>query len=284
MAAERVVHYDLPWTATRLEQREGRAARLGSRHAFVTVTRFNPPAALERRLRQCEIISRSARAPADVGVGAAAGAPDVWQWRDMLAIRLGEGAAHEGVGAVCSPHEGALAGITFDDEASSRRINAALLWLRQDGRVRRDPPWLVARAEEAASAPERERTGRDADDAVDHALDALARPVARILRQVQQARWSCPPCSAGVSAVIRRLAHDSRQAARRRDGHALAALERALAIVSGGLTAGEARLVERLAVSPGPNLTTALARVPPRAAQPGAVSVRLTGLILFGPG
>lgn len=282
-AAERVVHYDLPWTATRLEQREGRAARLGSRHAIVSVTRFDPPPALERRLRQCEIISRSARAPAEVGVGAAAGAPEVWQWRDMLAIRLGHGPAHEGVGAVCSRHTGTLAGIAFDDEGSGRRIDAALLWLDSDGRVRRDPAWLVARAEEAASAPERAWKGGEPDEALDRALDALARPVARLLRRVQQARWNCPPRSAGVSAVIRRLAHESRQAARRRDGHALGALERALAIVSGGLTAGEARLVERLAVTPDASLTAALARVPPRACQPGAVSARLTGLILFGP-
>jgi hypothetical protein len=83
--------------------------------------------------------------------------------------------------------------------------------------------------------------------------------------------------------VIRRLAHASRQAARRRDEHALAALERALAIVSGGLTAGEARIVERLAADPDSDLRTALSRLPPRAPPPGVVSVRLTGIILFGP-
>lgn len=52
-----VVHLDLPWTPPRLEQRVGRAARLGSRHAAVSVYAFSPPAsaerllALERRLR-----------------------------------------------------------------------------------------------------------------------------------------------------------------------------------------------------------------------------------------
>lgn len=53
-----VVHLDLPWTAARLEQRVGRVARLGSRHARVAVYALAPPAsaeallAAERRLRE----------------------------------------------------------------------------------------------------------------------------------------------------------------------------------------------------------------------------------------
>ena len=52
-----VVHLDLPWTPARLEQRVGRVARLGSRHASVCVYAFAPPScaerllAVERRLR-----------------------------------------------------------------------------------------------------------------------------------------------------------------------------------------------------------------------------------------
>ena len=279
-AAERVVHYDLPWTATRLEQREGRAARLGSRHAVVTIARFDPPPALERRLRQCEILSRSALAPANVGIGAGDGIECVWQWRDTLARRLGDGPAHEGVAAVRSSYRGALAGVAFEDERTGQRVAAALLWLDDNGQSRSDPPWLVARAEEAASAVGRCWLPAERDRALAMALDALARPLARLLRRVQQSRWNCAPRSPGTSAVIRRLAHESRDAARRRDVHALAALERALAIVSGGLTAGEARIVERL---PSAEPWTPLIRLPPRAPQPGAVSVRLTGVILFGP-
>jgi superfamily II DNA/RNA helicase len=48
--AARVVHYDLPWTAVRLDQRDGRALRLGSRHASVEVIRFDMPREIERRL------------------------------------------------------------------------------------------------------------------------------------------------------------------------------------------------------------------------------------------
>lgn len=45
-----VVHLDLPWTAARLEQRVGRAARLGSPHASIQVYALSPPARSERLL------------------------------------------------------------------------------------------------------------------------------------------------------------------------------------------------------------------------------------------
>ena len=46
-----VVHLDLPWTPARLEQRVGRAARIGSRHAYVSVYAMQPPASAERLVR-----------------------------------------------------------------------------------------------------------------------------------------------------------------------------------------------------------------------------------------
>jgi hypothetical protein len=42
--AEVVVHLDVPWTAARLEQRVGRAARMGSLHSAVSVYLLKPPA------------------------------------------------------------------------------------------------------------------------------------------------------------------------------------------------------------------------------------------------
>ncbi|HZI75237.1 MAG TPA: DEAD/DEAH box helicase, partial [Gemmatimonadales bacterium] len=49
--AARVVHYDLPWTPMRLEQREGRSVRRGSHNGEVEVIRFHPPELLEKRLK-----------------------------------------------------------------------------------------------------------------------------------------------------------------------------------------------------------------------------------------
>jgi superfamily II DNA or RNA helicase len=45
--AEVVVHLDLPWTAARMQQRVGRVARLGSRHAHVKVYQLRSPASAE---------------------------------------------------------------------------------------------------------------------------------------------------------------------------------------------------------------------------------------------
>jgi superfamily II DNA/RNA helicase len=53
-----VVHLDLPWTPARMEQRVGRAARVGSPHPCVSVYALAPPASaevmlgVERRLQQ----------------------------------------------------------------------------------------------------------------------------------------------------------------------------------------------------------------------------------------
>lgn len=46
-----IVHLDLPWNPARLDQRVGRALRLGSRHESVTVYSISPPAPVERLLR-----------------------------------------------------------------------------------------------------------------------------------------------------------------------------------------------------------------------------------------
>jgi hypothetical protein len=47
-AAGRIVHVDLPWTATRVEQREGRLIRLGQEHRDVEVIVRLPATAIER--------------------------------------------------------------------------------------------------------------------------------------------------------------------------------------------------------------------------------------------
>jgi superfamily II DNA or RNA helicase len=48
--ADAVVHYDLPWTPLRLQQRVGRVARLGSTHDVVDIRWFAPPKSIECRL------------------------------------------------------------------------------------------------------------------------------------------------------------------------------------------------------------------------------------------
>ncbi|HTO73299.1 MAG TPA: helicase-related protein, partial [Gemmatimonadales bacterium] len=79
--AERVVHYDLPWTEVRMAQRDGRAARLGSWHGRVEIVRFLPPPEIETRLAQTQILSRKAALPERAGLGTRG--REMWQWRDL---------------------------------------------------------------------------------------------------------------------------------------------------------------------------------------------------------
>ncbi|MEP7226784.1 MAG: hypothetical protein ABI785_05445, partial [Gemmatimonadales bacterium] len=60
-------------------------------------------------------------------------------------------------------------------------------------------------------------------------------------------------------------------------------LERMLAFVAGGHTAGEEMLIERAVEAPARELTSRLSRVMTAQAGWGGIEVRLTGLIVFGP-
>jgi Helicase conserved C-terminal domain/SNF2-related domain len=60
-SAGRIVHVDLPWTATRVEQREGRLLRLGQEHADVEVLLRLPPPAIEAALAPQARVRRKRR-------------------------------------------------------------------------------------------------------------------------------------------------------------------------------------------------------------------------------
>ena len=56
--ADVVVHLDIPWTQARMEQRVGRAARMGSRHAVVHVHLLRPPRSAAAILENEMIVQR----------------------------------------------------------------------------------------------------------------------------------------------------------------------------------------------------------------------------------
>jgi hypothetical protein len=82
--------------------------------------------------------------------------------------------------------------------------------------------------------------------------------------------------------VALRLSELIRKAARLRDDLRLADLERALAFVGGGHTAGEEMMLERLSEADDDELTSRLSQTLPQPDWEG-VEVRLTGLIVFRP-
>ena len=61
--AQRVIHYDLPWSPARLAQRVGRIDRLGSPHEFIDTVTFLPPRPLATALRLEERLAAKGRVP-----------------------------------------------------------------------------------------------------------------------------------------------------------------------------------------------------------------------------
>lgn len=71
LAASVIVHLDQPWTPARLDQREGRALRLGSAHATVTTYAIRPPRGAERMLALAtRLLHKRTAMDASVAVGA----------------------------------------------------------------------------------------------------------------------------------------------------------------------------------------------------------------------
>jgi superfamily II DNA or RNA helicase len=277
--AGRVVHYDLPWTPMRLEQREGRSVRYGSRHAQVEVVRFAPPPALERSLGMEGMLARKGRLPALVGLGPAG--KHVWRWRSELASRFVGADAVAGAALVVSPQEGLLAGFALQSAGDRPAcLSTTVLWLERDGAWTEAPEalslWLDRAAVQREIVPIEEARLRSW-------LVLLARPIKDRLTLTGSRRWVAPDPAPAVRRVSARLQAFTREAARMHRPDRLVELEHAMGFVTRGHTAGEAGLIARLADSSEAELGRMIPRLPPGRAQWGGVEARLTGLILFGP-
>ena len=278
--AARVVHYDLPWTPMRLEQREGRAVRLGSLNTTVEIVTFTPPPAMERALRLTRALALKARLPSSAGLGPAGRA--LWRWRSELAELYAGGAASTGVALVPAAPPGFLA--LFElyglGAAGAERLSATLVWVDQAGAWTEEESVVAARLATAAASPSSAAAG---SALIRAAVEQLAAPIRSRLAAARGSRWS-PPASDPVARQLSlRLHHAVREAARRRDLVALAGLERALGFVGRGHTAGESIELERLAALPDGQLEREAGRVPAARARWTTIEPRLGGVLLFVP-
>lgn len=276
--AARVVHYDLPWTPMRVEQREGRAVRLGSVHRNVEVIRFDPPPALEAALRVGERLAIKAALPGRAGLGT--GGTQLWRWRGALADRLGPGPTVSGTAVVRGGSRGVLAGFELMARrgGSVERLASVVGWLDARGHWSEAPEAVGGALLEAAQGVD---GGPASAAAVARALDRLAAPVRERLATVGARRWAAAEPDTDARRLALRLHGLVRSAARRRDVAQLARLERGLGFVTGGHTAGEAELVRRLAEAEASSVAACLARLPAPTPRWECVEARLTGLVLF---
>lgn len=273
---ERVVHYDLPWTAVRLDQRSGRALRLGSRHTDVEVIRLMPSPALEAVLHLQDVLTRKTILPDRLGLGTAPAAP--WRLRARIAARWGAHSAAPGIASISGAAPGVVAGFRLHLADGSGcdlvRARVAAEWT--------DDPVLIAgllelaHGEQRALVPPTRRTAA--------AMRSVAALVRKALRSSHGRDFLAGARPASVRRAMRRLLSLAREAAENRNQMRLAALERGLAMLRRGHTAGEARLVERWPELPLPTLLATLGKLPREPSQGAATRIELIGVLLVEPG
>jgi hypothetical protein len=276
--AARVVHYDLPWTPMRLDQRRGRVVRAGSPHREVEIVRLDPPPELERRLRQAELLARKSGLPALVGLGERGW----WTWRSQVARRFADAGPVRGAAACTAAPPGILAGFTLHPwpGGSAAPISIHVVWWEAAQGWTEDPDVIETRLTQSCTARRAEVSDRE----LRAGLTLLGGAVRERIRTVRLARWEMPALPPAARQLVARLGRLARDAARRRDARALTEVRRAMAIAVGGHTAGEDRLLERLTDAPDRAVIAALLRLPDPAPHPATLEARVTGVILFTPG
>jgi hypothetical protein len=277
--AARIIHYDLPWTPMRLEQREGRSMRYGSSYSEVEAVRFAAPPVLESWLRMEATLARKAKLPARAGLG-----PEghgLWRWRSDLGERFGNGEARAGVALIpAASQPGLLAGCALYRPDEPVCLSATVLWLEPNGTWTETPETVTDRLRIAAAE---HRVWSVNDDDLRQWLARLAVPIRERLALTRGRRWIKPDPSTAARRLAGRLQGLVRDAARQHNAGRLGQLEAALAFVAGGHTAGEAALIEKLAKGTDREIAVAAGRLPTASVGWDGIEVRLTGLIVFGP-
>lgn len=271
---QRVVHYDLPWTAVRLEQRSGRALRLGSAVPLVEVIRLLPPLGLERALQREQILERKSALPAQIGLGASPDAP--WRLRARLAAQWAGIVPSEGVAEVQGTVAGAIAGFRIVLENGCE--HSVVLAKERTGWS--DEISAVFRLLDAVGENEKEAPRAPAGATIQKLLRSLAVQVRAALRTIQGSRLTPDLPGDPRRPAIRRLLALAREAARRRDQERLALVERGLALLRRGHTAGEARLVASWRELPCNQLLDTLRTLPETELPAEVAKVELIGILV----
>jgi hypothetical protein len=271
--AERVVHYDLPWTPARLEQRTGRAARIGAAASTVEVVRFDPPPGLEAAIHPVAILRRKSRLPRRAQLTNA----ELDAWNNELAgaatlagVEHGIAACHHG------SQPGILAGleVTGLDDRGQLQHGGRLVWI-EAGHVS-DSVADVRRALAASACAQPSDLPGLADcRAAWTAVDPVMR---RLLTELNGQLWTTAR-RAEHAALVERLASMRRRAVTARDGAMLGLIANALRLIASGRTAGETLLLRDLAGVSGRAALRALARLP-AARSVLRYEVRVAGMVI----
>jgi hypothetical protein len=265
--AERVVHYDLPWSPARLAQRVGRIDRLGSSHRTISTLTFLPPPSLARAL----VIEE--RLASKTGAQQVAGTDGRLDWCDQLAILLANSAAPKG----------ACAAVVGDTPSAVLIVRIAKLVdaIVVEQGVARANPAAAARILTAARGANCATLERGL---LAQAIDAAMPLIRSRLAAVQDARWRASDRDRLARRLIPWVLSAARRAARRGDGSQLGALDELVSRLAGGMTAGEELLLDDLLAQREPLLVNDLLgwhqRLPAVARDESSSGVELVGALL----
>lgn len=240
--AERVIHYDLPWSPARVAQRVGRIDRLASPHRGIRTITFLPPWPLSRALALEHRLAL--KVAAQLGAGAAQvervsgpgedEAPLDWCDRLQGLAQQDRTTVPFGPAAVCADVDACVLVIRLGTD-----IEAIVV---EGGRAAADAVRATALLEQAMDS-----AARPLDrEAVSAALRAAVPVLRSRLEAIAMARWR----TADRDHIGRRLVPLALAAARRaaRSGRPdrLARLDALVSRLTGGQTAGEALALETL--------------------------------------
>jgi superfamily II DNA or RNA helicase len=234
--AERVVHYDLPWSPARLAQRVGRIDRLGSSHAAIRTVTFLPSPPLARALEMEERLAVKTTAQQ---LGGGAGQLD---WCDQLASL-----AHaDGAPGACAAALGDVAATVL-----IARIGNLVEAIVVEGGVARTNPAAATRLLSGARAARGATLDRRL---LQQAINAAIPLIRSRLAAVQDARWRASDRDRFARRLIPWVLSAARRAARRGDGAQLEELDALVTRLASGMTAGEELMLESLLSRPEPLL------------------------------
>jgi hypothetical protein len=219
--AGRIIHVDLPWTAVRVDQREGRLLRLGQQHEHVEVITRHPPTAIEAALALRAGVHR----------------------KHVLAHRWIAALDRPGPIADIMPRSVAIA-CMVDGQPAAMLVTVALragdrtgvisLTRNDDGTWQPDGDQLDAIVRRIAGATPCMR-------ALPPVASDLAAAVRTALAHVGAGRFDPPP------GLVTRIHQAARIAARMRNGNRLVRLDRLLRFVTASPSAGSRMLLGTVA-------------------------------------
>lgn len=255
-SAGRLVHVDLPWTAMRVAQREGRLLRLGQLHDRVDILVRATAPAVEDALARVVRVTRKRDLAA--------------RWLDGIAVSPGR-TAGEVIDGIPSAVVTAPAGtptadvvlVALRDAASGRR---GVMTVRRVG----EGPWVAV--PEGLDLTVTTVPSLRYDRPTDATSDIAHSAAHWALREAhRRASWGPPR----LVARIHRLA---RLAAWRRDGEVVTRLEQTLRWCTAAPTLGDRLRLDRLAAAPDAEVAAFIA---PRVAPTGPHDATVIGVLLY---